>query len=334
MNRQESDMVFWMLLLWVPLLLGVFVGTWLRKHVHPQLMARSRLLGRTANSGATTVVNILLIIAWAGVMMACSGMAAPKTLAWLQSLGALPIQPSLGLLRGVSLFAAFMIGYTGGAMPRGASTPQPPGDLARAPGATVSGAGNGQPVNKHSNMKVYLVITGTIAVGLGLGMLNTGLKKGGFLTTSDVGGLPELARIQEQLRPLEACSLTYQERDRRGQRKYPTTVFIRTCTLGEYISVTIPVPATWAARGVGFEMLRSSSSEPWEIMVEKNDVPFPDLKEALEHFAPLIAAQYPEKLREQRDNANRMDRHLDEQARERDRVEKERKERAKTSYPE
>jgi hypothetical protein len=332
MNQQESSLFVGSLLLWAPLLLGLVVGTWLRKHVHPKLIAHSRLLGRTAYSGVTRLWNIASILGWLGVMLACSGMMAPRTLVWLQTLGTLPFEPTPRLLQGAALFAAFMIGYTVGAMPRGAATQQPPQELANVPGATESTAvpSNGQPVNKYSNMRVFAVIGGTIAVGIGVGMLSIGLKKGGFLTTSDVGGLPELARIQEQLRPLEACSLTYHQRDRRGHRNHPNSVFIQPCTVGEYISVLVEVPGTWAGKGVGFEMTRSSRSEPWEILVEKEDVPFPDLKEALEHFAPLIAAQYPEELRERREGANEMDRHL----KERKRLEQERKERAKTSYPE
>ncbi|NNB89702.1 hypothetical protein HI113_25595 [Corallococcus exiguus] len=184
-------------------------------------------------------------------------------------------------------------------------------------------------MNKHSSTKVFVIISATVALGIGVGVVSIGLKKGGFLTTSDVGGLPELARVQEQLRPLEACSLTYQLRDKRGHRKHPDSVFIQPCTRGEYISVLIDVPTTWAHKGVGFEMTRGSMTEPWEILVEKKEVPFPDLKEALEHFAPLIAASYPEKLRERRAGASEMDRQLNE----RQRMEQERKERAKDSYP-
>ncbi|MBN8467394.1 hypothetical protein JYJ95_12795 [Corallococcus exiguus] len=185
-------------------------------------------------------------------------------------------------------------------------------------------------MNKHSSTKVLVITCSMIALGIGLGVVLVGFQKGGFLTTSDVGGLPELARIQEQLRPLEACSLTYQRRDKRGHRKHPDSVFLQTCTRGEYIGVVIDVPTTWAARGVGFEMTRGSMTEPWEILVEKQEVPFPDLKEALEHFAPLIVASYPERLRERRGGASEMERQLNEQKR----MEQERKERAKGSYPE
>ncbi|WP_147447190.1 hypothetical protein [Corallococcus sp. CA054B] len=182
----------------------------------------------------------------------------------------------------------------------------------------------------NSSTKVLIISSVMIALGIGLGVLLIGLQKGGFLTTTDVGGLPELARIQEQLRPLEACSLTYRRRDKRGQRRYPDSVFLKTCEWAEYTSVVIDVPTTWAYKGVGFEMTRGSMTEPWEILVEKKEVPFPDLKEALEHFAPLIAASYPERLRERRESDRRMDRQLNEHKRE----EQERKERAKDSYPE
>ena len=50
------------------------------------------------------------------------------------------------------------------------------------PGATVStpGPGNGQPVNKYSSTRVFVVIGGTIAVGLGLGTLSTGCSARGY----------------------------------------------------------------------------------------------------------------------------------------------------------
>ena len=185
-------------------------------------------------------------------------------------------------------------------------------------------------MNKHSNLKVLFIITSMMALAIVGSVLSLGLKKGGFLTTSDVGGLPELARIQEQLRPLEACLMEYHLRDKRGSRQHPNSVFIGTCTRGDYSRVLIDVPATWARKGVGFEMTRGSMSEPWEIRVEKDEVPFPDLKEALEHFAPLIATSYPEMLRERREGASRMQQQWDEQRRQ----EQERKARAKDSYPE
>ncbi|MFY2562184.1 hypothetical protein ACN469_31605 [Corallococcus terminator] len=184
------------------------------------------------------------------------------------------------------------------------------------------------PVNKYSSTQVLLFIAGTLFVGIGLGVVSVGLKKGGFLTTTDVGGLAELASIQEQLRPLEACEITYNTRDKRGHRKHPDTVFTRTCTAGDFMSVTIRVPSTWS--NVGFEMTRGSMSEPWEVLVEKDEVPFPELKAALYHFAPLIAAQYPDGLRERRERSNA----YEHERRERERAEEERKKGAKNTYPE
>ncbi|NOJ79063.1 hypothetical protein [Myxococcus xanthus] len=309
MIRQEAAMFFGSLLLWVPLLLGAGVGRWRRKRAGDNAPA-ARLWAIVNLPGALVL------------LLACNGVMAPRTLAWFRSLGALPFAPTPGMLQGVAMFAAFVLGYSIASMMWS-------GPAQDASTASTNAPGTTGPVNKHSSMKVFAVICATIALSSGTGVVSQGLRKGGFLTTSDVGGLPELAQVQEQLRPLEACSITYRRRDKRGQRQHPNSVFIETCSVGEYIIVLIDVPGTWADKGVGFEMSRGSISEPWEIQVEKAEVPFPDLEKALEHFAPLIAAQYPEKLRERRASASEMERHLDEQQR----LEQERKARAKGSYP-
>jgi len=306
MNRQDSAMFFGTLLLWVPLLLGVWVGRWRHK--------------RAATDGSASRLWAFMNLPGAlFLMVTCNGVMAPRTLAWLRSLGALPFAPTPGLLRGVAQLAAFVVGYSIASLIWSGSTR---GDSTASTGATG-------PANKHSSAKVLAIIFATIALGIGAGVVSVGLKKGGFLTTSDVGDFPELAKVQEQLRPLEACSITYQRRDKRGHRQHPNSVSIETCTAGEYISVLIDVPGTWASKGVGFEMSRGSVSEPWEIQVEQAEVPFPDLQEALTDFAPRIAAQYPDLLRKRREGASEMERHLDEQRR----LERERQERAKGSYP-
>ncbi|MFP2924873.1 hypothetical protein ACLESO_06585 [Pyxidicoccus sp. 3LG] len=56
----------------------------------------------------TRLWNIASILGWLGVMLACSGMLAPRTLAWLQTLGTLPFELTPRLLQG----AALMIGYS------------------------------------------------------------------------------------------------------------------------------------------------------------------------------------------------------------------------------
>ncbi|MCP3103674.1 hypothetical protein LZ198_32805 [Myxococcus sp. K15C18031901] len=306
MNRQESAMFLGVLLLWVPLLLGLWVGRWRRKRA-------------SAGTSGARLWALLNLPGALFLMMACSGFMAPRTLAWLSTLGVLPFTPTSGVLQGVALFAAFVVGYSIASLIWSGATQ----DGAAAP------TGAQGPANKHSHSKVLAIMCATIALGIGAGVVSVGLQKGGFLTTSDVGGLPELAQVQEQLRPLEACELTYHRRDKRGHRQHPNSVFIRTCTMGEYVSVLIEVPGTWASKGVGFEMSRASQSDPWAILVEKDEVPFPELRDALAHFAPLIAASYPAELRRQRASAGEMDRHLEEQQR----MERERKERAKDSYP-
>ena len=143
---------------------------------------------------------------------------------------------------------------------------------------------------------VFFIITGVLATGIALGVLNVGRQKGGFLTTTDVGELEQFAKIQEQLRPLDACSIHYALRDKRGTRRHFDAVFVEACSRGAYDHVVIRVPETWGFKNVGFEMTRGGVGDRWEILVEKNEVPFADLVAALEDLSPRIAAEYPKEL--------------------------------------
>ncbi|WP_144370157.1 hypothetical protein [Myxococcus stipitatus] len=259
----------------------------------------------------------------AGLMMATSAVNAPKTLAWLQLNGVLPFTPTLELLRIVSWVAAFFVGYNLSGLFRGSAAPSP--TLAGGPESSPP-----PPGHTSSGMRVISVMGATIAVGLGLGAVMVGMKKGGFLQTSDVGQLTELAAIQEQLRPLDSCEILYRQVDGKGRRKYPDSVVIRDCS-GHFSHVAyLPVPS-WASQDVSFEMSRGSTSAEWSILVDKDEVPFPALKAALEQFAPIIVAEYPRKMQEVRQRQEESQRWLEEQRRAKEQKEKES---AKSTYPE
>ncbi|OJT21609.1 hypothetical protein BO221_27795 [Archangium sp. Cb G35] len=83
---------------------------------------------------------------------------------------------------------------------------------------------------------------------------------------------------------ISRTKIAYRRWDAKGRRKHPDSVTIRDCDSNTNGSISIKVPTTWLDQGVGFKMNRDSRSERWEILVDKDEVPFPALKEALEHF--------------------------------------------------
>ncbi|MFP2924874.1 hypothetical protein ACLESO_06590 [Pyxidicoccus sp. 3LG] len=157
------------------------------------------------------------------------------------------------------------------------------------------------PSNNSWTKSPFIISVGVgVALLISLGLM---LKVGGpdFLRTSDVGGLAELASIQTQLQPLDACGIQYGPRRGRSQvfgSSDSVTVF--SCAeLSDVVGVDVPVERRTA--GVTFEMTRRSNSDPWKVLVDKNKVQFPALKSSLEQLAPLIVEQYPPRLRRQRE---------------------------------
>lgn len=137
------------------------------------------------------------------------------------------------------------------------------------------------------------VILGIVVLSIGGSIVTIGLKKGGLLTMTNVAELPDLAFVQDDLRALDACELRYAGRNKRGQRSHLDLVFAVSCDKRSH--PVINVPATWGQKGVGFLLERRTAAQPWEVLVEKDDVPFPDLLGALHEMTPIIAAQYPPK---------------------------------------
>ncbi|XXF75413.1 hypothetical protein P2318_20340 [Myxococcaceae bacterium GXIMD 01537] len=156
-----------------------------------------------------------------------------------------------------------------------------------------------------------------------------GTRSMGFLRTTNVGTLPELASIQAQLLPLAACEINYGPRgDRRtyGSAKY---VKVSLCGVTGVNWVHVPVPEERHVDNVTFDMTRDSVSEPWKILVEKDSVAFPALKRSLEQLAPLLIEQYPVELQRERQRQEEWAR----EAKARKDAKRAREEEAKNSYP-
>jgi len=182
-----------------------------------------------------------------------------------------------------------------------------------------------------------IVITAGIVVGGGLA---TGALLGGNGTTpfggakwTDVGGLQELAAIQAQWLPLDACEVQYGVRA--GALAHRSTgswkmAYVTPCGDSPVSYVSINVPPELQSREVAFNLERSAPTGPWKIMVQKDSVAFPELKRSLEQLAPLIVEKYPLELARAIESEAASER----QWRESQAAERARKEAAKNSYPE
>lgn len=170
---------------------------------------------------------------------------------------------------------------------------------------------------------------GFLVIGVPTALVIQGKQKGGCLTYSEVGDLQELEFVQTALRPLDACKIEYGQRDRRGVRRFPESIFLKTCSKGSQDSLVIRVGPEWAGRDIGFTMTRAAQAERWEVIVESDEVPFPDLLAALQAFTPKIAAEFPDLLREERASMDAYDAGLAEQKR----AAQERRDAARGSYP-
>lgn len=132
-------------------------------------------------------------------------------------------------------------------------------------------------------------LAGLVAALAGVGaamFLFVGSRRG-----EDVGELPELARVQALLMPLDACEIRY---DSSARRDYWKHLHVAKCSSESFPpSVPFGVDPSWKAKNITFTASRSSSSERWKIRVDKSRVAFPDLREALDSIAPRIAKEYP-----------------------------------------
>lgn len=180
-----------------------------------------------------------------------------------------------------------------------------------------------------SKRPVVLIIVLVWFVGIALGLLIVGFKKGGFLTTTDVGELEQFAEVQKQLRPLDACSIHYALRDKRGNRQHFDAVFVEACSRGSYDHVVIRVPETWGHKHVGFELTRDGVGDRFKVLVEKDEVPFDDLVAAMNDLMPRVANEYPKELARVRTQMENFDR----ETQERRAAEEARKRGAAETYP-
>ena len=200
------------------------------------------------------------------------------------------------------------------------------------PRGTSSSVGGpqGQPLRatRSTPLVPLLVVASVVLVSIVAGVLAISLQKGGALTVSDVGALAELAPVQAKLMPLDACKISYAARDKRGNRSHLESVFVDSCTgRDRFEAVVITVPR--GPRGLGFVMERDAQSERFKVLVEKDEVPFPDLVTALSTYTPIVVEEFSRTLEVNRQR----DQTYDADVRRKQKEAAERKAGAKQSYP-
>ncbi|MFP2962025.1 hypothetical protein ACLEPN_30620 [Myxococcus sp. 1LA] len=171
-----------------------------------------------------------------------------------------------------------------------------------------------------------LVAGGAVAVAAGTVPM-------GWMRTTDVGQLPELAAVQAQLSSLDACEMQYGSRRRAngvGSTGSKDMIRVEPCGTSSAYGISVWVPLELQVSGVAFNMKRGSVKAPWKILIEKEQTAFPALKQSLEQLTPLLLTQYP--IERQRDTDERAQSARD-WAAHKD-AERARKEAAKNSYPE
>ncbi|QDE91189.1 hypothetical protein BHS06_20640 [Myxococcus xanthus] len=173
-----------------------------------------------------------------------------------------------------------------------------------------------------------------VTVGIALtGVVTMGIQPMGWMRTTNVGRLPELAAVQAQLLPLDACEVEYGSRRGSGGRRWIGSqeyAYITPCGTPSSYRISVRVPSERQVRDVAFDMRRSSVSAPWKILVDKDQTAFPALKQSLEQLAPFLLTQYPIERQEDADLKVRLAR----ERQERKDAERALKEEAKNSYPE
>lgn len=189
------------------------------------------------------------------------------------------------------------------------------------------------PARMSQGKKILIGLSVGPLVAALTGVVMVGLSPMGWMRTTNVGQLPELAAVQAQLSSLDACEIEYGARKGVGGRRWLGSMghaYVTPCGTSSSYRILIRVPLERQVDDVAFNMKRGSVKAPWKILVVKEKTSFPALKQSLEQLTPLLLTQYPiERQRSDDENAQ--------WARERAaRKEAERalKEDAKNSYPE
>ncbi|NOJ51067.1 hypothetical protein [Myxococcus sp. CA005] len=185
-----------------------------------------------------------------------------------------------------------------------------------------------------SVIKKNIIGFSVVTVGIALtGVVTMGIQPMGWMRTTNVGRLPELAAVQAQLLPLDACEVEYGSRRGSGGRRWIGSqeyAYVTPCGTPSSYRISVRVPSERQVRDVAFDMRRSSVSAPWKILVDKDQTAFPALKQSLEQLAPFLLTQYPIERQKDADLKVRLAR----ERQERKDAERALKEEAKNSYPE
>ncbi|SDE27652.1 hypothetical protein ACN6A1_14655 [Myxococcus virescens] len=190
------------------------------------------------------------------------------------------------------------------------------------------------PPSQMSVVKKNIIGFSVVTLGIALtGAVTLGIQPMGWMRTTNVGQLPELAAVQAQLSSLDACDIEYGSRKSANGTRWTgsqSTARVTPCGTSSSFWISVPVPPERQVDNVAFDMKRGSVKAPWKILVEKKQTAFPALKQSLELLAPHLLTQYP--IERQRDADRKAQWARERQARKD--AERALKEDAQNSYPE
>jgi hypothetical protein len=188
----------------------------------------------------------------------------------------------------------------------------------------------GPPARAGRPVLMFVAIILIFVLGIGGGLLSIGIKKGGFLQTSDVGELSQFADMQSRLRPLNICEAEYGRRTRSGARTSTEYLHIKPCeTESSYETVLLKVDPAVEKTGAIFKLERGGMTEKFKLVVDKDEVPFPSLLEAVEACTKLMETDFQKKLETERADKRKYDKQVSKAQQ----AEQQRKATAKETYP-
>jgi hypothetical protein len=149
--------------------------------------------------------------------------------------------------------------------------------------------------------KLAIIILGVMGMGVAGGLVV--LKGLGRAGKTDVGVLDALAPVQSRLRAVDACRIEYNLPAKAYYRDmYRRSVFLTPCGASGIAPprATVKLPESWAHGALSFVAERSSVTDDWAILVDKEAVPFPALLAGLDELAPIVARDAPGALEKMR----------------------------------
>jgi hypothetical protein len=160
-------------------------------------------------------------------------------------------------------------------------------------------------------LAIPTVLVGTIVLAAGLS------RPDGFMRTSDVGDLPELQEVLGRIGRADMCGVENGSYGKHGRPSYGS-LYVQDCTRADALGVpswlllegrsrTYFQAPKGASNQVVYELHRRGPGKPFKLLVNKNYVALPKLKDALNELAFVLEKDFESKRSEERAMRQRWD---------------------------